>query len=313
MAAISTAGLSKHYKDVKAVDSLDLEIAENSVFGFLGPNGAGKTTTVKLLTGFIQPTSGSARVAGQEVRPSNLALQSVIGLLPDVPAFYDWMKGSEYLHLVGKMHDLSAAEITRRTTELLELVDLGKAGNRRIGGYSRGMRQRLGIAQSLMNHPKVLFMDEPTSALDPVGKREVLELIAKLGKTATIFMSTHNLNEVERVCDTVGIIDKGRLVTVSSVESLQKKFARSVFEMEFLEDASPFLATLAETPWLEDPQRVLENGSPVIRVRAKNVEEARKKLPGLIGSSGLTLARYELVLPSLEEIFMEILAGRSES
>ncbi len=307
MAAIRTEGLSKHYKDVKALDDLNMEVPENVVFGFLGPNGAGKTTAVKLLTGFAHPTSGRAWVAGQKVSDNNLKLQSSIGLMPDVPAFYNWMSGHEFLHLAGKLHHLPEKEIISRTEELLAMVNLAKDGRRRIGGYSRGMRQRLGIAQALINRPRVLFLDEPTSALDPVGKREVLELIKQLKQTSTVFMSTHNLSEVERVCDSVGIINRGKLVTVSSVESLQKKYARSLFEMQFMEDASGFIETLKQTPWLTGPEMVIENGVPMVQVRATDVDYARKELPRLIGESGLTLTRYELVLPSLEDVFVEIL------
>ncbi len=307
MTAISTQDLSKHYGTIKALDRLNLEVPENVVFGFLGPNGAGKTTTVKLLTGFAHPTSGRAWVAGEKVGDGNLALQAKTGLLPDVPAFYDWMSGREFLHLVGELHHLPEREKGQRTEELLELVDLRGAGNRRIGGYSRGMRQRLGIAQALVNRPKVLFMDEPTSALDPIGRREVLGLILHLRETTTVFMSTHILSDVERVCNMVGIVDKGRLVTVSSVEALQKKYARSVFEMEFMEDAKPFMESLKRVPWLAEPDLVVENGTPIVRVRAVDIDHARKELPRFISESGLTLTRYELSLPSLEDIFVEIL------
>ncbi|MDD3264690.1 MAG: ABC transporter ATP-binding protein [Dehalococcoidales bacterium] len=308
MPAISTDNLSKYYTGVKALDGLNMEVDENVIFGFLGPNGAGKTTAVKLLTGFIHPTKGSARVAGEPVEEGNLALQKAISLLPDVPAFYDWMNAREYLHFVAGLHQLSKNETKIRSEEMLELVGLKREGGRRIGGYSRGMRQRLGIAQALMNRPKVLFLDEPTSALDPVGKREVLDLIKKLKQTSTVFMSTHNLNEVERVCDTVGIINRGRLLTISSVEQLQKKYARSLFEMEFLEEASPFLETLRQTSWLAEPETISQNGVPVIRVKARDLDYARRELPRLISDSGLTLARYELVMPSLEDIFVEILS-----
>lgn len=307
MTAISTQDLSKHYGTIKALDRLNLEVPENVVFGFLGPNGAGKTTTVKLLTGFAHPTSGRAWVAGEKVGDGNLALQAKTGLLPDVPAFYDWMSGREFLHLVGELHHLPEREKGQRTEELLELVDLRGAGNRRIGGYSRGMRQRLGIAQALVNRPKVLFMDEPTSALDPIGRREVLGLILHLRETTTVFMSTHILSDVERVCNMVGIVDKGRLVAVSSVEALQKKYARSVFEMEFMEDAKPFMESLKRVPWLAEPDLVVENGTPIVRVRAVDIDHARKELPRFISESGLTLTRYELSLPSLEDIFVEIL------
>ena len=311
MTAIKTEGLSKSYGTLKALDGLDLEVPENVVFGFLGPNGAGKTTTVRLLTGFSQPTSGKAWVAGERVADGNLALRSKTGLLPDVPAFYSWMSGREFLHFVGEMHHLGGAETKKRTEELLEMVELKQAAKRRVGGYSRGMRQRLGIAQALMNRPQVLFMDEPTSALDPIGRREILNLIQRLRETATIFMSTHILSDVERVCNLVAIVDKGKLLTLSTVDALQRKYARSVFEIEFMEDASGFLSTLRLVPWLSEPATVIENGVPMVKVRATDLELARKELPRLIANSGLTLSRYEMVRPDLEEIFMEILSPGS--
>lgn len=312
MTAIKTVNLSKYYGEVKALDTLNLEVPDNVVFGFLGPNGAGKTTAVKLLTGFSQPTAGTAEVAGEKVGNGTVNLQSKIGLLPDVPAFYEWMTGQEFMTFVGEMHRLPASDIKKRATELLEMVDLKKAGARRVGGYSRGMRQRLGIAQALINKPRVLFMDEPTSALDPIGRREVLELIGKLRQTATIFMSTHILSDVERVCDIVGVINKGRLITVSTVEALRKKYARSVFELEFLEDAAPFLATVNKIPWLAEPAIVNDHETQVLRVRALDVERARRELPKLVADSGLTLTRYEMSAPSLEDIFVEMMSGEGK-
>ena len=309
MTAIRTQGLSKYYGTVKALDNLNLEVPENAVFGFLGPNGAGKTTTVKLLTGFAHPTAGQAWVAGEKVGDGNLALQSKIGLLPDVPAFYDWMSGREFLHFVGELHGLEQNEIKKRTEELLELVELKKAGNRRTGGYSRGMRQRLGIAQALVNRPKVLFLDEPPSALDPLGHRDVLNLILRLRENTTIFMSSHNLSDIERVCDMVGIVNKGKLITVSTVDALQKKYARSIFEMEFMEDAGQFAESLKKISWLAEPAVTAVNGTPVITVRAIDIERARKELPRLIAESGLTMTRYEMMLPSIEDIFAEIITN----
>jgi ABC-2 type transport system ATP-binding protein len=307
LTAIKTENLSKIYGNVKALDNLNLEVPEHVVFGFLGPNGAGKTTTVKLLTGFSHPTSGQAWVAGEKVDNNNLSLQSKIGLLPDVPAFYDWMSGREFMHFVGELHHLPPKEIKQRVDALLQLVELNKSGSRRIGGYSRGMRQRLGIAQALINRPSVLFMDEPTSALDPIGRREVLDLILRLKEIATIFMSTHNLSEVERVCSMVGIIDKGKLITVSSVVELQNKYAHSIFEMEFMEDAHPIVEKLKSLSWMDAPELVIEHGIPQVRVRAKDLDYARKELPRFISDSGLTLTRYEMSLPNLEEIFIEII------
>jgi ABC-2 type transport system ATP-binding protein len=171
------------------------------------------------------------------------------------------------------------------------------------------MRQRLGIAQALMNRPRVLFLDEPTSALDPLGHRDVLNLILRLRENTTIFMSSHNLSDIERVCDMVGIVNKGKLITVSTVDALQKKYARSIFEMEFLEDANALLESLKKIPWLAEPAIISANGTPILRVRAIDTECARKELPHLIGESGLTLTRYEMMLPSIEDIFAEIITS----
>jgi ABC-2 type transport system ATP-binding protein len=307
--AIKTEGLTKNYGAVQALINLNLEVPENVVFGFLGPNGAGKSTTVKLLTGFAYPTSGQAWVAGQKVESANLALREKIGFLPDVPAFYDWLSGREFMSLSGELFQLKPDEIRRRTDELLQLVGIFKAGNRRIGGYSRGMRQRLGIAQALINRPRVLFMDEPTSALDPIGRREILDLILQLKHTTTIFMSTHILSDVERVCDMVGIINKGLLVTVSAVSDLQKKYTRSVFDLEFMEDARGFVESLKSIAWLSTPLLIIDKGHPLVRVTAVDLNRARHELPGLISQSGLTLTRYELAMPNLEDIFLDIING----
>ena len=309
MKAISTDGLSKHYGKAIALDNLTLDVPENVVFGFLGPNGAGKTTTIKLLTGFSRPTGGRAWVAGEEIGDGNLNVRAKTGLLPDVPAFYEWMSGREFLHMVGEFFRLPGTEVKRRTEELLELVDLKKAADRRIGGYSRGMKQRLGIAQALFNHPKVLFLDEPTSALDPIGRREVLTLIKQLKQHTSVFMSTHILSDVERVCDAVAIINKGRLVTVSSIEALRAKYARSTFEIECLEDSTNFAEKLKHISYLSDPEVVVESGTQLLKVRALDIQQARSQLPRLIAESGLTLSRYEFSLPNLEDIFVEVVNG----
>jgi ABC-2 type transport system ATP-binding protein len=305
--AIKCENLTKHFGKVVALEGLNLEVEEHSIFGFLGPNGAGKTTTVKMLMGLSQPTAGKAWINGGEI--GSAVLRSRIGFLPDVPAFYNWMSGREYMRFTAQLHHLSTVEGNRRCEELLELVELKKAATRKIGGYSRGMKQRLGLAQALVNRPKVLFLDEPCSALDPMGRRDVLGLIQRLKENTTVFMSTHILSDVERVCDTVGIINKGKLVTVSAVEALQARYAPSRFEMEFEEDPAPFIATLEPQPWVAKAEKVMLNQSPVVQLQAKNVASAKKELPRLIANSGLTLLRYELSHPSLEDIFVELVGG----
>ena len=312
MEAVRCQGLTKYYGDVTALDSLDLIVEERSVFGFLGPNGAGKTTTMKLLTGLSLPSAGRAWVTGEQVTPNTLSLRGRIGYLPEVPAFYNWMTGREFLSFVGELHHLPYREISLRCDELLELVELQQAAKRKIGGYSRGMKQRLGIAQALINRPKVLFLDEPCSALDPMGRREVLSLILKLKEGTTIFMSTHILADVERVCDVVGIINQGKLVTKSRVEELRQRYARSIFELEFDEDAAPLVSRLQSMPWLAKLEKVIVNGAPTLRVQVRDIDKAKIEMPKMVAESGLTLLRYELTLPSLEDIFVELVESGGE-
>lgn len=309
MAAIKCENLTKRYGPVVALDHLNLEVPEHTVFGFLGPNGAGKTTTVKLLMGLSQPTEGKAWIDGQEL--GDPALRAKVGYLPDVPAFYNWMTGREYLMFIADLFGLAPAGAKVRVNELLDIVELKGAAKRKVGGYSRGMRQRLGIAQALVNRPHVLFMDEPVSALDPIGRRDVLNLILKLREECTVFMSTHILSDVERVCDTVGIINKGKLVTVSSVSHLQSKYAASVFEIEVEEDSTGLVRVLEARPWMVKIEKTTLNQMPVVRVQVRDVAAAKKELPGIIAASGLSLLRYELVMPSLEDIFMELVGGAS--
>ena len=313
MPAIRCQGLTKRYGSIVALNNLDLTIEEKVIFGFLGPNGAGKTTALKIFTGLSRPTSGKAWVAGEEVVSHSRSLQSKIGYLPEEPAFYNWMTGREYLTFVGRIFGLSSRDIVKRCNELLELVDLSRDASRRVSGYSRGMRQRLGIAQALMNKPSVLFLDEPCSALDPLGRAEVLETLIRLKEQATtIFMSSHILADVERVCGTVGIIDRGRLVVESGVEELRQRFAHPVFEIEFEEPAASFVRLLESMPWVE--RVAVEEAGNVSRlmVRARDETRAKLELPRMIAESGLTLRQYQMVLPTLEEVFIELVGNRKD-
>jgi ABC-2 type transport system ATP-binding protein len=223
------------------------------------------------------------------------------------------MTGREYLTFVGQIFSLSSRDIEKRCDELLELVDLSRDASRRVSGYSRGMRQRLGIAQALMNKPSVLFLDEPCSALDPLGRAEVLETLIRLKEQATtIFMSSHILADVERVCDVVGIIDRGRLVVESGVEELRQRFAHSVFEIEFEEPAAPFARLLEPLPWVEKVKAGEGGNVFKLRVSARDVATAKVELPKMIAESGLTLRQYQMVLPTLEEVFIELVGNRKD-
>jgi ABC-2 type transport system ATP-binding protein len=264
--------------------------------------------------GMSRPTEGHAWVDGEEVIADSPALRSRIGYLPDVPNFYNWMTGIEFLRFVGELHHLSETENKKRSEELLELADLKKSAKRKVGGYSRGMKQRLGIAQALMNRPRVLFLDEPCSALDPMGRRDVLNLILGLRATTTVFMSTHILSDVDRVCDSVAIINsKHKLITTSTVSDLHLRFALSSFELEFEDDPAKFVTVLEGQPWIKKVEKLQINHTPGLRIQARDIDQAKHLLPQLIAQSGLGLIRYELTMPSLEDIFVKLVEGDAKS
>jgi len=309
--AVRTQGLRKVYGDIVALDGLTLTVEPGTVFGFLGPNGAGKTTTMRLLTGLARPTAGQAWVAGQPVGHGGSAAGR-IGYLPEEPAFYPWMTPVELLDHIGRLFGLQGAARLARARELLGLVGLGTSGKRRIAGFSRGMRQRLGLAQALVNKPEVLLLDEPVSALDPAGRKEVLELIGQLGSEHTVFMSTHILQDVERVCDAVAILNHGRLVVEAPQSELIERYTQPAFELECLASEEPaFKAWLDTLLGLEWVSSVTVDGQ-VGRVLVRDVDVARRALLARVVDAGLALRRYEMVTPSLEDVFLQ-LVGREEA
>ncbi|MCL2615336.1 MAG: ABC transporter ATP-binding protein [Dehalococcoidia bacterium] len=313
MSAIKCENLTKRYGALTALDGLTIEVPERSIFGFLGPNGSGKTTMIKLLMGMSRLSAGRAWVNEKEVVADAPEMRTQIGYLPDVPNFYNWMTGGEFLQFAGELHQLLPADRMSRSHELLELTGLKKAGKRKIGGYSRGMKQRLGLAQALMNRPRVLFLDEPCSALDPMGRRDVLNIILKLKESTTVFMSTHILSDVERVCDSLAIINKGKLVATSTVEALHRRFALSSFDIAFDDDVAQFSTLLEKQPWVQKVEKLEINNMPGLRVQAGDVQTAKREMPQLIAASCLSLVRYEMTMPSLEDIFVQLVQGEVQS
>jgi ABC-2 type transport system ATP-binding protein len=306
-AAIRCVELCRSYGPVQALKNLNLSVPNGSIFGFLGRNGAGKTTTLRILAGLAQPSSGSAWVAGIEATCTGSTARQHFGYLPQDPTFYRWMTPIEYLDYVARLFNLSGTERKQRIDEMLQLVDLKSAARRKIGGFSGGMLQRLGIAQALIHHPAVLLLDEPTSALDPAGRYEVLELIASLRGKVTVFFSTHILNDVERICDTVAIIHKGELLLESGREELLNQYAINTAELE-LDDhdqrAAAFVTELQAQGWVE----TVRAEQSVIHITVKDLACGKQALLPLLAASGLAVNRLEWVRPSLEEIFLKISA-----
>ncbi len=306
-AAIEIRGLTKAYGEKRALDSVDLTVAEGSVFGFLGPNGAGKTTTLRILTGLARPTSGEARVFGRDVVSATNAVRADIGFLPDVPGYYGWMTAREFLHFAGKLFGIDTRTLDARVEALLDLAGLADV-HAKIGGYSRGMKQRLGVAQALINAPKLLMLDEPTSALDPIGRKEVLEMIGSLGGRTTVFFSTHILADVERVCDTVAILHEGRVVTQSPIDELKARYGASRLLVEVTEGADEFAERFAAEAWAGEVARV--NGG-ALSITVSDLEAARVAIPAAVAERGVGLVRLEAGEVSLEEVFVDLVGGEA--
>jgi len=206
---IETHALSKTFKNVQALKPLDLNVSQNTICGFLGPNGAGKTTTIKLLLGLARPTGGSALVFGKDIEKENDLIRRKVGYLSQDPRYYDYMTARQTLRFTaGFFYEGPKVEIENRIAETLELVGLSDKADRPIKGFSGGERQRLGIAQAQVNYPDLLILDEPAASLDPIGRKDVLEVMERLRKHTTIFYSTHILDDVQRVSDTVVILNK---------------------------------------------------------------------------------------------------------
>lgn len=235
MDALKIDNLHKSFGKNTIINGLSMSIPENTIFGFLGKNGAGKTTTMKMILGFLKKDEGSIKVFGEEVSFGQSKTNRFIGYLPDVPEFYGYMTAKEYLNLCGAITGLSKNEIKNKSVELLELVGLRDV-NKRISGYSRGMKQRLGIAQALLNSPKLLICDEPTSALDPLGRKEILDIILKIKDFTTVIFSTHILSDVEAICDHVVVLDKGKNVLEGSIDELKNIKRKNTIKIRFKSD-----------------------------------------------------------------------------
>jgi ABC-2 type transport system ATP-binding protein len=315
--AIACRSLTKRFTgrgvSVLAVDRLDLEIPAGSVFGLLGPNGAGKTTTLRMLTGLARPTAGHAEIGGRIVRPEDPTIRSTLGVLEQAPRFYGWMTGAELVGIAGRLAGMEGTTLRDRVDVVLEQVGLADVGRRRISAYSGGMRQRLGIAAALVAEPAVLILDEPVSSLDPEGRRDLLALIAGLRREATVVFSTHVLDDVERICDRVGILDAGRLLVDAPLDDLLARYAVASYRLEPAagqEAAVESLrAAIERQPWCTD---VTSDGTGVI-VAVRDDTAASTRLLSLVVEADVRLIRFEHVRPTLEDVFLRLVGRRPES
>lgn len=302
MGVLEIKQLYKSFGNREVLKGLDMDVPEHSIFGFVGQNGAGKTTTMKIILGLLKPDSGSVTVCGEKVTYGESKANRHIGFLPDVPEFYGYMNPMEYLKLCGEIAGLSKTRIKSKSEELLELVGL-KDQKKRIGGFSRGMKQRLGIAQALLNEPKLLICDEPTSALDPIGRKEILDiLLAAKGKTTIVF-STHILSDVERICDRIAVLHDGKLALCGTLSEIKESHRLHGFIIEFESEQAASCFENAEE--LKQPSINLSRNGNTVKVFLADGDMDGHFLLDVLSKKRIVPLKFAVMEPTLESLFME--------
>lgn len=297
MDMLHITGLYKRFGEKVVLDGLDLSVPEHSIFGFIGKNGAGKTTTMKIILGLLKADAGEIRINGEKVIYGQTNTNRYIGYLPDVPEFYSFMTAEEYLRFCGEITGMKQTENEERCKELLELVGLGDEMHR-IKGFSRGMKQRLGIAQALLNRPKFLICDEPTSSLDPVGRKEILDILLAVRKQTTILFSTHILSDVERICTDVAFLNNGVISVQGKLADIRTRYRSEEYQLETENDVDMHILQQA----FPDMQQTKRN-QLVFREGNHTVFD----ILGFVADKHIALLKIERLEPTLESLFMEVI------
>lgn len=293
---ITTHQLTKQFRGTTVVKPLNVVLAEKKCIALIGPNGAGKTTTLRMLAGLMKPTAGEVRFPHHQGD-----YRKQIGYLPQQPVFHEWMTGEEYLIYCARLSYIPKKTAASRADSLLKQLDIHEAKNKRIGTYSGGMRQRLGIAQAIIHEPSLLILDEPVSALDPIGRREILKLMEQLKKKMTVLFSTHILSDADEVCDEVILLHQGTMVEAGSINDVREKYKTEKLELIFRHDTGEY-------------EKALQALKPVLEVRyirgvyhltVSNTSEARNTLLETIHQQNWPLDSFQVNRASLEDIFMK--------
>ena len=296
MDMLRITGLHKRFGDKEVLRGLDLSVPEHSIYGFIGKNGSGKTTTMKTVLGLLKADSGEIIVNGEKVVYGQTDTNRYIGYLPDVPEFYSFMTAKEYLRFCGEITGMSRADIEERTRELLTLVGLADETHR-IKGFSRGMKQRLGIAQALLSRPKLLICDEPTSALDPVGRKEILDILLAIKDQTTVLFSTHILSDVERICTDVAFLKDGVVNIGGKLSDIKTRYRSNEYMIETENDSDTV---------------ILRNAFPEVKEIDRNKvtfsenKYSASEILRFVADHRISLLKVERLEPSLEDLFMEV-------
>ena len=296
MDMLRITGLHKRFGDKEVLRGLDLSVPEHSIYGFIGKNGSGKTTTMKTVLGLLRADSGEIIVNGEKVVYGQTDTNRYIGYLPDVPEFYSFMTAKEYLRFCGEITGMSRADIEERTRELLTLVGLADETHR-MKGFSRGMKQRLGIAQALLSRPKLLICDEPTSALDPIGRKEILDILLAIKDQTTVLFSTHILSDVERICTDVAFLKDGVVNIGGKLSDIKTRYRRNEYMIETENDSDTV---------------ILRNAFPEVKEIDRNKvtfsenKYSASEILRFVADHRISLLKVERLEPSLEDLFMEV-------
>ena len=298
MDILQITNLEKRFGDKEVLKGLNLSVPEQSIFGFIGQNGAGKTTTMKMVLGLMNPDGGEIKVAGEKVSYGQTATNRHIGYLPDVPEYYSFMTPVEYLTFCGEITGMRSDELKPRVKELLDLVGLGEEKHR-IKGFSRGMKQRLGIAQALLSHPRLLICDEPTSALDPVGRKEILDILLAVREQTTVLFSTHILSDVERICTDIAFLNDGVVTMQGKLSEIKAGYRteKYLLEVEKESDAAVFSGVFCDCKRIGQTQ-----------LEFSEKEHTLFEVLQYIANQKIPVLRIERMEPSLESLFMEVVA-----
>lgn len=303
MNILEIRGLCKQFGNHKVIDDLSFSVPEHCVLGFIGANGAGKTTTMKMILGLLKADAGKIRVAGQTVSYGETKTNRYIGYLPDVPEYYGYMRPKEYLKLCGEISQMDKRRIRQKSDELLKLVGLSGV-NRKIGGFSRGMKQRLGIAQALLNEPKLLICDEPTSALDPSGRKEILDIMQQVRGRTTVIFSTHVLSDVERICDRVVLLNEGKAALTGTIEELKGKHRKDRLILEFAsaDDLNQFM----QSDQMRKAGSICKEDRLKLRFETAEIKQVERMAIKRLMDTGILPVKMEVEEPTLESLFLEV-------
>ena len=301
MDVLTLRNLHKAFGRQKVLQGIDLTVPQHSIFGFIGKNGAGKTTTMKTILGLEKADAGELYIMQEPVVFGNTRTNRYIGYVSDVPEFYGFMTAWEYLQLCAEISGLAAQKVKTRIDELLQLVGLSETGKKRCATFSRGMKQRLAIAQGLLNEPKLLIADEPTSGLDPLGRTDILTILERRKEKTTVLFSTHILSDVESICDSIAILHEGKIAVSGNLhELLQMKGTASLYvETECEEECSLLLEALRK-------RGIAVQQTHPYAVQLPDHMETQQQVLAIVNAQGLRLQRLERMRPTLEQYFLEV-------